>query len=333
MKTPPWVIVVLIVIMALLLWLYLKPNGVTPHPRKVTVNCNEESLADKVRGNPEANTFVVSGECRESNTVTIVNDGVTIDGQGAVITGVADKAVIAVERARDVTIKNLEATKGKVGILISKGAGVSLDEVNASENKIAGLCVLGSDPVEESSGKTLQYQNRQRPSDPTDNCVAAVPPNQEPIDQAPQSQEEPLSSGAIWNALISDAVAQPLSVGTSTTVCSRKPYKNNPTGIMVWGFGVTLTVSGTNCKLYSNNNDYGLSVGNNAKVKLQGNAKLHLKNKVYDFFLNNGKLELFGTSKAFLNKSGTDHIEINSSNVTCSNSSSISGEHPLISGC
>ncbi len=119
-------------------------------PRRVHVDCNAGESLQKAVSRARSGTVVrVSGTCRE--TVIVRRDGISIVGDGeAVIT--ADgaqhpqrEAVLNVIAAKGVVLRKLIVSHGSdQGVIVQKGARVSIESVQLLQNATNGLSVDAS---------------------------------------------------------------------------------------------------------------------------------------------------------------------------------------------
>lgn len=236
MKKIHWMIVVLVAIV--LIFFFWNCRGNTDD--QLTLDCSKDetlSVADAV-ANPkfrEVRQFNLVGECANQKTIVFDRDNITLSSQSnglrsAKITGKKTEPIISVTEAQNIVIRDLVVEGSEegtnVGILVrgggrKKGSSVAVTNVKVQGKIETGLCVIGTDREKYKHVKaingckievSLKDQGNRKPQYGQD-------PKKHPVQQKPTYNEEPLSSSSIWNALISDAVAQNLE-SVTVDICN-----------------------------------------------------------------------------------------------------------------
>jgi hypothetical protein len=121
------------------------------------VDCHADSnaLTQALQSAAPKATFLVSGTCRESATVT--TDDIVIDGQHQTILDGAGsgEAVLTIDAARRITIQNLTVRGGTDGVVARRGATVIMRQVTATDNTDDGI-QLETNAVAQLTDCTLQ---------------------------------------------------------------------------------------------------------------------------------------------------------------------------------
>lgn len=141
---PNKIIIALLVILVIIVLLVLKYSS---DETIVAVDCDDQSfdqsLAEIVKGAEKGTRIVVSGDCQDSQTITITQDNIVIDGRGkngekAVFDGGgADRPILTVQSGRkNIVLAGLVLrNSGNQGLLIEKG-GVALVGVDVVDSRI-----------------------------------------------------------------------------------------------------------------------------------------------------------------------------------------------------
>jgi hypothetical protein len=125
-------------------------NDLAEVPKEVVVNCPTDSLANALNTANAGDTIKLSGTCNER--VTVVTDGITLDGQGtAILDGGggftvpaavgSSEGVITINGARGVVIKGLTVQNGPDGISGNGGASFTVQGIIAKGNADDGIQV------------------------------------------------------------------------------------------------------------------------------------------------------------------------------------------------
>lgn len=111
--------------------------------RILKVDCDKgKSLMHTLERAKPGDIIHVSGLCQE--TVTIIEDGLTLEGHGsAIIDGGGDANTVTVNGAQQVTMTGFEVRNGRLGILGKGGASFALHEMVVRDNASTGIRIEG----------------------------------------------------------------------------------------------------------------------------------------------------------------------------------------------
>jgi hypothetical protein len=113
-----------------------------------TVNCNaRQTIKNALKKAKDGDTIIARGTCRE--TVSITRRGLTLSGvAGAIIDGSGStEAVITVDGAQGVTIKDVTVQNGRIGILV-RGSSGFIERVTAQLNTLANIQIIAGSCVQ-----------------------------------------------------------------------------------------------------------------------------------------------------------------------------------------
>lgn len=237
--------------------------------------------------------LVIHGTCRLDQSLVVEQDGITIDGQGGILTSVdrADQSliqkqqpVLIIDRAKQVTIKNLTVTRGYHGIVVKNGAQVKLLNVASRFNAGNGLVIgggrLAPGPVPRQT--ILRQASVILPSGQAEICgneggysnnglngikVGSNVPTDDParLDVLPNCQVMAVDNGKSGLKVINNSNAT-LHANARITATSNKEHG------MVANNSSTIVFEVQNTATTNNNNNTGVRLANASGIHVEGNS-------------------------------------------------------------
>lgn len=274
-------LLLLIVLVALAIPIFA--NDASARTRRV--NCDKGRSLDRVvnRSDP-GDVILVRGTCRE--TVTIMTDKITIEGNEiAIVDGQdANQAVITIEGAKGVTLKNLIVRNGLSGIVSRRQAAVMFVGVIAEGNADDGIAITENSTARFSS--CTARNNGDEGIVLFGNSSATFSPGGTVL------PGRILSTGNAGRGIQVSGASSLLISGVSADATA-----NVSDGIGVFGASRLLIVNGST--ILSESNDFGLSVTATSSLFVSDDSTLTINGNV-----KNG-LTISGNADAALNGTAT----------------------------
>lgn len=254
-------------------------GALDPTPGMLQVDCGVgQTIAQALQEAKPGDTIQITGTCHE--TVTITTDQVTLDGQGTTtIDGSGSgQAVMTVDGARRVTIKNMTVRNGNDGILARRGAAVILEGLAAEDNANEGLeidenstaqiidCTVqrnGGDGIFVNRSSSVTFEGTNVSNGNADDGISITSNSTAHIQS---SGSFTVNNNAENGAQVVLSSTLNLSLGSTLTV-----QNNDDTGLLVFEASHAELLGTTTI---SENSGGGISISNNAGADLAGNLQV-----------------------------------------------------------